>query len=578
MSVNGRLQPRTKARPNVSGARESVESFVLVFLGFLVLGLEAEGFVIPTGSMAPTLMGRHKEVTCPQCGFLYAVNADNEVGPNAPARAEARWVVGGTCVNCRYVARIDDQPNFQGDRIYVMKTPLTLPIVPALGAATLRRWDVAVFKVPEEPEVRYIKRLIGMPDEVVRIHRGDIWVRHGGKDAPFTRPYRSLAHQEAMQIAVHDDTHRPKALAGDTRWRRWTPETEGGWKESAGKVSRYEIAANAPDWAELRFRNVVPDPEQWGSILRGEALSHPPRPTLITDFYAYNTEQTQDMESHPSAARKSWNHPHWVGDLTVKFDLETPARKGALRIELIKGGIANVCAIDLERNEASLRHDGKVVAGPVAAGIAGTGPHSVSFANVDDRLTLQVDGALPFGEGVVLVPEEEEIPDAADLSPVSIAAKGASATVSGLRISRDIYYTLDPARSDLPLLDREPFLSDPVALFDWLGDPSRFEAFAERQPSDYPIGPGRYMMLGDNSPWSKDGRAWQRTDQIDPMDPTSGWDRSGRESWEVPKALLIGKAFCVYWPHLRPIWPNLRIGRDTRLPAVPNFAEMRWIR
>ena len=31
--------------------------------------------------MAPTLMGRHKEVSCPQCGFVYAVNASEEVEP-----------------------------------------------------------------------------------------------------------------------------------------------------------------------------------------------------------------------------------------------------------------------------------------------------------------------------------------------------------------------------------------------------------------------------------------------------------------------------------------------------------------
>ena len=33
----------------------------------------AEAFVIPTGSMAPTLMGRHKEVVCPSCGYTYAI-------------------------------------------------------------------------------------------------------------------------------------------------------------------------------------------------------------------------------------------------------------------------------------------------------------------------------------------------------------------------------------------------------------------------------------------------------------------------------------------------------------------------
>ena len=59
--------------------RESIESFVVVFVAFLVFSLEAEGFVIPTGSMAPTLMGRHKEIVCPECGQVYTVNADCEV-------------------------------------------------------------------------------------------------------------------------------------------------------------------------------------------------------------------------------------------------------------------------------------------------------------------------------------------------------------------------------------------------------------------------------------------------------------------------------------------------------------------
>ena len=85
-------------------------------------------------------------------------------------------------------------------------------------------------------------------------------------------------------------------------------------------------------------------------------------------------------------------------------------------------------------------------------------------------------------------------------------------------------------------------------------------------------------MLGDNSPWSRDGRAWGRKDQIDQDDPDSGWDDSGRESWEVPESLIIGKAFCVYWPHLKPAWPEFRLGPDQRFPVRPNFERIRWIR
>jgi signal peptidase I len=115
-------------------------------------------------------------------------------------------------------------------------------------------------------------------------------------------------------------------------------------------------------------------------------------------------------------------------------------------------------------------------------------------------------------------------------------------------------------------------------LFDLLADPDRFAQIAPSEKGDYSLGPGRYLMLGDNSPWSRDGRAWGRRDQIDPEQPGHGWDDSGRESWEVPESLIIGKAFCVYWPHLKPMWPMLRVGQDFRLPARPYFERMRWIR
>src|SRR3954449_342166 len=73
--------------------RETVESIVVAFiLALLIRGFEAEAFVIPTGSMAPTLMGRHKEITCPQCGIVYPVNASEEAEP-------VSW---GMCTNCRF--------------------------------------------------------------------------------------------------------------------------------------------------------------------------------------------------------------------------------------------------------------------------------------------------------------------------------------------------------------------------------------------------------------------------------------------------------------------------------------------
>src|SRR5947209_14972580 len=85
--------------------RESIESFVVVFVAFLLWSFEAEGFVIPTGSMAPSLMGRHKEIVCPQCSYLYTVNADSEVDSSDSGTATGIRVTLGRCENCRYECR-----------------------------------------------------------------------------------------------------------------------------------------------------------------------------------------------------------------------------------------------------------------------------------------------------------------------------------------------------------------------------------------------------------------------------------------------------------------------------------------
>lgn len=573
--VKVRSQEKPASRANVSSGRESVESFVFVFLFFLVLGVEAEGFVIPTGSMAPTLMGRHKEVTCPQCGLVYTVNADREVGDGSPNRPPPRLVEAGTCVNCRFQTRIVDNPNFQGDRIYVMKTPLEVPFVPQLGSARLERWDVAVFKLPEEPEVRYIKRLVGKPNEIVRIHRGDIWVGPPGGNGPFQRALRPMRHQDAMQILVHDDAHRAKALADDPRWSRWG----GAWEQSTAGV--FQTKRESPGWTELHYQHVVPDPVQWAAIADGRPLPHAPRATLITDFYSYNTDLTTDAQQHPLAASKAWRQPHWVGDLTLRCRVEVKAPRGKLRFELVKAGTPNRCEIDLATGAATLAHGETVLGAAAATRITRAGTYTIAFANVDDRLTLEVDGRYPFGEGVSFeaAAGDPSGPTAADLVPAGIASRGADVSVSGLKLTRDIYYTLEPARIDLEAVElSDPLPVDPVALFDWLADPKRFVAFEKLGWHDYAIAPRRYMMFGDNSPWSRDGRAWQRIDQINESDPDVGWDDSGRRSWEVPESLLIGKAFCVYWPHLEPFWPAIRVGKDLRLPARPYFEKMRWIR
>ena len=86
------------------------------------------------------------------------------------------------------------------------------------------------------------------------------------------------------------------------------------------------------------------------------------------------------------------------------------------------------------------------------------------------------------------------------------------------------------------------------------------------------------MMMGDNSPRSKDSRGWDNKDRLDPDYPDQGWDSTHRESWEVPRSLLTGKAFFVYWPHGKPFGPDIRLNPDFRVPFRPYVERMKWIR
>ena len=70
------------------------------------------------------------------------------------------------------------------------------------------------------------------------------------------------------------------------------------------------------------------------------------------------------------------------------------------------------------------------------------------------------------------------------------------------------------------------------------------------------------MMMGDNSPRSKDSRGWD-IERSSSLGPRSNRRVAGRS----PATLLTGKAFYVYWPHGKPFGPDIRLSRDFRDPV-----------
>src|ERR1700735_5294406 len=93
-------------RPAAGGVKDTIESILIAFiLAFVFRAFVVEAFVIPTGSMAPTLLGAHMRYHCPDCGWVFDANysSDNEADAEdmrMPSEAYPRTDV--YCPNCGF--------------------------------------------------------------------------------------------------------------------------------------------------------------------------------------------------------------------------------------------------------------------------------------------------------------------------------------------------------------------------------------------------------------------------------------------------------------------------------------------
>src|SRR5579883_1692745 len=145
-------------RPGRGLVRQTVELLVsLVLCVIVVRTFSAEAYVVPTGSMAPTLLGWHRELVCPNCRYPFDVGIDEE-------GRSGREV----CPNCGE-ADLDHVPALVcgGDRVLVQK--FLYEFRPP------KRWEVAVFHYPGDPSQAYVKRIVGLPGESIQIKDGDVY-------------------------------------------------------------------------------------------------------------------------------------------------------------------------------------------------------------------------------------------------------------------------------------------------------------------------------------------------------------------------------------------------------------------
>lgn len=560
--------PNSESPVTREGFKETLESIVIaLILAFVFRAFIVEAFVIPTGSMAPTLYGAHGTLVCEDCGveFAYGVKDLSDPRRGDPVLARSKAI----CPNCNHAntnLKVNDEKRNpeKGDRILVLKWPLDLG-TDWLGP---RRWDVTVFKDPSDGTTNFIKRLAGLPGEVLSIIDGDVYtvptkdlsedarktleairhekyelregLRHGKLSPVPNRVLDELAEkmhiarktpaaQRELWLRAYDHDHPPRTLGRDQpRWVVQLGEKSGWGLE--GRMLRFTDRGVSGDYIELR-----------GKEIRASR--------------AYNI-------------RDGFAPP--VSDLRVRCVLTPKSDTGTLLIRLEKVGRVFWASIRTN-GEVSLMESTTppTVSTPkmasITLGVLKPGrPIKVGFENLDYRLAITIDDKEVLASSGEPGDPSYYAPDLKTLrtlrpkhaTPPRIYAQEGNIELTHLVVERDEYYyhsSYHDSRYSALALSWAPrsgwgSAASPILLRD-----------------------NEYFMLGDNTSASKDSRLWDKCGEH---------LRARGEDFQlgvVPHDQLIGKAFFVYWPSGYRVEWLPPIG-TWAWAVIPDAGRMRWIR
>lgn len=581
--------PPAQAHPHKTSEtpKETVISIVIAFaMAFVFRGFVVEAFVIPTGSMAPTLLGQHMRFYEPSSGN------DWEVGP-----WQANRGLSGDYPTVQKNIRVHDPlsgaeqtarevPLRSGDRILVLKY--------LYAVFSPKRFDVVVFKdphntlpeFPTRPPDNYIKRLIGLPGEQIALVNGDVFVRTPRADDPphdplklWSLPGWSIARkptlvQEAVWQPVFDSALAPipEPIGFQRPWRA----DESGWSFDAGRFYEWKPTP-ASATTSLKFDQTRVRYSDRTSRENGIAY------WSINDSYPYNETPIDDFKSLRGAFA--------VPDTRLRAGIEPLASPAdGLSVSAVIVVNSHEFRAQIEGDTARIRvrkpsgEAGVMVWQDVAS--AKVRPFeadrvtNVEFSHADQALRLYVDDQLVIGpvtldwtiaerfrfatgkplEGelarqrtgfdsnvlnnpALYARSAPEVRWDFEWKPTSTATTASSeprVRLHRVGVDRDLYYRPDSHSryiAELPAgLATSPFA--PVALK-----------------------PDQFFCCGDNSPQSLDGRLWGAPNPWVARD-------FGSDYGVVPRELMLGKAFFVYWPSL--------LKGQGPIP-VPDFGRMRFI-
>lgn len=404
-----------------------------------------------------------------------------------------------------------------------------------------QRFEVVIFRYPLERSKNFVKRLVGMPGEELKIEHGDLWVRADEQQA-WSIPRRPDGVMEGQW----------RRLAGDRAGRRWAAEGLRGGPTPTWEIDGGDVRARGP--GALRF------------------VGHGGGP--ISDLYVdgYPPQVAERLGIPPRTGANA------VGDLRLSCSITALEGCAALAIEIEEGALLHRFVLPGPAADAAART--RVESVPRPGRQSGGVPRSavadspwrlpagtsvdVRAQNLDDRLSLSVDGE------VVLELEVE--PVAWQESGVRVEVEGEGADLAGLELSRDLYYTAGSYSGPWRIPDGHYFM---------LGDNTQDSSDSRdwsRVKLTWREGDGLREVSGNARPERMGGPVLGDTNPVRVRAGSSAGLTFVRDEWGelhalataaevgapdlegepfVPRELITGRAFLSLWP----ISPGLGVWR-----------------
>jgi signal peptidase I len=412
---------RTEKKPESFGVwvKENIEAIIIAFIMALVIRCFCiEVFKIPSSSMEPTLLGDVSDSSHPRGNCTFG---DYHVPPAPPPPLK---------------------DTASGDRIMVTKY--------FYAFSPVERYDVLVFKFPLNQAKNFIKRVVGLPDEEILIHRGNLFVRKTGETA-FQIARRANRTQDSIWI---DPAKRTDG------WLHKKEHFDGAW-ETSRPADRKATADHVVQDGELATYEKV----------RGER----------SISFGYREHGLQDGAGTT------------VDDVRIVFDFEITSPKGQVFAEVVNAYGKFEAVLDTEGSSWLYHYkpgseNGKPTAQVDIKNVQLTQDKRIKFdlSIFDGVASVRINDGERAKHVFITTLEKEKDSDRYTLPVterpdyrIAFGTRDLTFRVKNLALGRDIYYK---------------------------GKNDRDRGLREDEP--YKIAPGHYLMMGDNVANSHDSRAW----------------------------------------------------------------------